>query len=220
MNDKEEEDLTVKMFKIKHTISFNMPPEIIRRLNLTIGQTMNVYLMKGVDSFEKIYVIPIPKNTSYTMYGISRILTKNGKYSMALSIPAGIVKNLDLKEGELVPIRLGQHADGTVLIVLRPDRPTKETIIQHNDDGTANVRMTHVQSDGSPDTDKPITKETISKKDADKLKKVLKENPESIPGDVFEYTNVDMSVPENYDGEEFLTDEDVQSDEDQEKIST
>ena len=216
----DNDDLTVKVFKIKHTMYFNMPPEITRRFNLTAGQTMSVYVTRGIDTFDKICMIPTGKDQQESIHGIKRTLMKAGKYSISMSIPSGIVKNLNLNEGEQIPIRLGQHADGTTLIVLRPDRPTKETIIQHNDDGTANVRVTHVQSDGNPDTDKPITKETISKKDADKLKKVLKENPESIPGDVFEYTNVDMSVPENYDGEEFLTDEDVQSDEDQEKIST
>ena len=208
-------DIRAKISKLKHTFLITIPTVAVQHLGLKAKQRMAVY----ADDYseKKIYAIPLMANQPDPPYECSvRTLAATSKYSLTLSIPTKIMNEFVLDTGDYLLIRSCTQNDFTFL-VFKPDRPDSETRIYHNDDGTSTVNKVSLKPDGSPDTDKPTIKETIPTEDAEKLV----ENVETGRGnatDVFEYSNIELFVPDDYAGEHFMTSDDIKKDAEHKKF--
>ena len=212
-------DIRVKITKVKKSYEFVVPAKFARALDLKAGQSMAIYIHDDPVIGNKICAIPLQEGESPSYKCEIRILRRTGKYGMYLTIPAKVMVEMELNRGDYLFIRTGEDK-GWKYFMLKPDRPTKEILLQDNEDGTTTVNKYRLKPDGSRDMNIPVEKGIVSTKTAEKVVKMHETEPESVPDDVVEFEMIEFKVPENYAGEKFLTLEDVQKDKDRKKKLT
>ena len=213
-------DTRVKITKKKKTYEFMVPVNFARAFDLKAGQSMAIYTSDDPHIDRIICAILLPEGGSGPLYEREiRIVRQTSKYNMSLTIPAKVMTEMALNQGDYLFIRTGEDK-GWKYFMLKPDRPTKEILLQDNKDGTTTVNKYRLKPDGSRDMNIPVEKEIVSTETAEKVVKMHETDPESVPDDVVEFEMIEFKVPENYAGEKFLTLEDVQEDEDHKKFNS
>lgn len=209
----------IKITKRKRTYEFVVPVDFARDLGLKTGQSMAMCVDDDPHVGNKICAVPLQEGKPPLYECEIRVLRQTSKYGMSLTIPPNVMKEMELKQGDYLLIRIGNYK-GLKFFMLKPDRPTKEILLQDNEDGTTTVNEYGIKPDGSMDTSKPVQKGIVPTELADKVAEQHKTDPESVPEDIFEFKMIRFSVPDNYAGERFLTKEDVQKDKDHKKINS
>ena len=210
-------DTRVKITKKKKTHEFAVPANFARALDLKAGQKMAIYTSDDPHIGRMICAILLPEGGSGPLYEReTRVLRQTGKYGMYLTIPTKVMAEMELNQGDYLFIKTGEDK-GWKYFMLKPDRPTKEILLQDNEDGTTTVNKYRLKPDGSRDMNIPVEKGIVPTKTAEKVVKMHETDPESVPDDVVEFEMIEFKVPENYAGERFLTRDDVQKDKDHKK---
>lgn len=210
-------DTRVKITKKKKTDEFAVPAKFARALDLKAGQKMAIYTSDDPHIGRMICAILLPEGGSGPLYEReTRVLRQTGKYGMYLTIPTKVMAEMELNRGDYLFIKTGEDK-GWKYFMLKPDRPTKEILLQDNEDGTTTVNKYKLKPDGSRDMNIPVEKGIVPTKTAEKVVKMHETDPESVPDDVVEFEMIEFKVPENYAGERFLTRDDVQKDKDRKK---
>ena len=210
-------DTRVKITKNKKTDEFAVPAKFARALDLKAGQKMAIYTSDDPHIGRMICAILLPEGGSGPLYEReTRVLRQTGKYGMYLTIPTKVMAEMELNRGDYLFIKTGEDK-GWKYFMLKPDRPTKEILLQDNEDGTTTVNKYKLKPDGSRDMNIPVEKGIVPTKTAEKVVKMHETDPESVPDDVVEFEMIEFKVPENYAGERFLTRDDVQKDKDRKK---
>ena len=213
-NVEKKEDVKLKIVKEKKTFLITIP-NATQKLGLKAKQRMAVY--SDDYSEKKMYAIPLMENQPDPTYECHiRKLNARGKYSLTLSIPPKIMNEFLLEEGDYLLVRTSVQ-DGFTFLVFKPDKPNSETRIFHNDDGTSTINKSSLNLDGSVDVNKPIFKETVPTGTANKMIKNIEAGGKNVPK-IFEYSNIDLFVPDNYEGENFLTSDDIKKDAEHKKL--
>ena len=212
-------DTRVKITKKKKTYEFIVPVDFVREAGLKVGQNMAVYADDDPHVGNKICAIPLQKGESQAYKCEIRTLRQTGKYGMFLTIPTKVMAEMELKQGDFLLIRIGNY-NGLKVLMLKPDRPINEILLQDNEDGTTTVNEYGIKPDGNMDTSKPVQKAIIPTEDAQKITKRYETDPESVPEDIFQFEMIKFSVPDNYTGKKFLTLEDIQKDKDHKKFNS
>ncbi len=214
-NSQKRPDARAKISKLKHTFLITIPTDKVQRLDLKAKQRMAVY--SDDYSEKKIYAVPLGEDQPDPPYECSiRTLGTSTKYSLTLSIPTKIMKDMELEQGDYLLVRTGTE-HGFKFLVFKPDRPDTETLIHHNEDGTSTVNKTSLKPDGTPDTSKAVVKETVQREVADKLVENIEAGGKNV-AKIFEFSNIDLFVPDDYEGEKFLTSDDIKKDTEHKKL--
>ena len=151
-----DDAIKVKIMKHKYVSTATVPSNFVRELNLRGGQKMAIYTAYDAQDVKKIYAVPLGEDQPDPTYECDiRKLNKMGKYSLDLTIPPKIMKEMKLVSGDFILARAGSE-NGVHFITFKPDRPDSETRVYHNDDETSTVQKT-----GRINTDSPDIGETL-----------------------------------------------------------
>ena len=170
-------DPRVKITKKKKTYEFAVPANFARALDLKAGQKMAIYTSDDPHIGRIICAILLPEGGSGPLYEREiRIVRDTGKYAMLLTIPAKVMAEMELNQGDYLFIKTGEDK-GWKYFMLKPDRPTSEILTQDNEDGTTTVNKYKLKPDGSRDTNMPVEKGIVPTKTAEKVVKMHETDP-------------------------------------------
>ena len=201
---------TVKLFKIHSSVAFTIPFPAVPRLKLANGDWMLMYI-----DDDHINVMRMgPRDMKPEWLCEIRKLTYDGT-TAKLILPASICKAFSLNVGDKLKIRIGKKPDGTEFIVLKPARPTLRIRMKHFDT-ESQLDVYRLTPEGDVDPNYAPVKKMISHSTRLKIENDMEEgNTDAVEKEIADDMKVpkyiNMVVPDDYEPEVFLMEDELQA---------